>query len=133
MQGASSLAASNQKKKRMDTTTRLSKNSHQEFDGLKAALCLGSLEAKSNTASEMPLRLRPNGIRSRSSGKERDAETGLHYFGARYFSGAQGRFTGPDVAGPRLNDLQSFNKYAYTRIPFGALILTVVTIETFTN
>jgi hypothetical protein len=25
--------------------------------------------------------------------KERDAETGLDYFGARYFSGAQGRFT----------------------------------------
>jgi RHS repeat-associated protein len=28
--------------------------------------------------------------------KERDAETGLDYFGARYFSGAQGRFTSPD-------------------------------------
>ncbi|MEO8660108.1 MAG: RHS repeat-associated core domain-containing protein, partial [Bryobacteraceae bacterium] len=30
------------------------------------------------------------------TGKERDAETGLDYFGARYFSGAQGRFTTPD-------------------------------------
>jgi hypothetical protein len=30
------------------------------------------------------------------TGKERDAETGLDYFGARYMSGAQGRFTGPD-------------------------------------
>lgn len=30
------------------------------------------------------------------TGKERDAETGLDYFGARYFSGAQGRFTSPD-------------------------------------
>ena len=28
--------------------------------------------------------------------KERDAETGLDYFGARYFSSAQGRFTSPD-------------------------------------
>lgn len=28
--------------------------------------------------------------------KERDAETGLDYFGARYFSGAQGRWTSPD-------------------------------------
>lgn len=30
------------------------------------------------------------------TGKERDAETGLDFFGARYFSGAQGRFTSPD-------------------------------------
>jgi RHS repeat-associated protein len=30
------------------------------------------------------------------SGKERDAETGLDYFGARYMSSAQGRFTSPD-------------------------------------
>ena len=28
--------------------------------------------------------------------KERDAETGLDYFGARYMSAAQGRFTSPD-------------------------------------
>jgi hypothetical protein len=28
--------------------------------------------------------------------KERDAETGLDYFGARYYSGAEGRFTSPD-------------------------------------
>jgi hypothetical protein len=27
------------------------------------------------------------------TGKERDSETGLDFFGARYFSGAQGRFT----------------------------------------
>lgn len=48
--------------------------------------------------------------------KERDAETGLDYFGARYFSGAQGRFTSPD---PLLNsgrpwDPQSWNRYSYT-------------------
>ena len=30
------------------------------------------------------------------TGKERDAETGLDNFWARYFSGAQGRFTSPD-------------------------------------
>jgi RHS repeat-associated protein len=30
------------------------------------------------------------------TGKERDAESGLDYFGARYFSAAQGRFTSPD-------------------------------------
>ena len=30
------------------------------------------------------------------TGKERDAESGLDYFGARYFSSAQGRWTSPD-------------------------------------
>lgn len=41
--------------------------------------------------------------------------TGLDYFGARYFSGAQGRFTSPD---PLLNsgrpwEPQSWNRYSY--------------------
>jgi RHS repeat-associated protein len=52
---------------------------------------------------------------SQITSKERDAETGLDYFLARYYSGAQGRFLSPDIAGPRLGDPQSFNKYAYTR------------------
>jgi len=64
--------------------------------------------------------------------KERDAETGLDYFGARYMSSAQGRFTSPDefvggayeVGGARpdkpgplpyadILNPQSLNKYAY--------------------
>ena len=51
------------------------------------------------------------------SGKERDAETGLDYFGARYFSGAQGRFTSPDepFADQSPADPQSWNMYAYVR------------------
>jgi len=49
------------------------------------------------------------------TGKERDSETGLDFFGARYFSGAQGRFTSPD---PLLNsakpwDPQTWNRYTY--------------------
>lgn len=54
--------------------------------------------------------------------KERDAETGLDYFGARYFSSAQGRFTSPDwSATPQavpyadLSDPQTLNLYSYTR------------------
>jgi RHS repeat-associated protein len=35
-------------------------------------------------------------ISHRFTGKERDEETGLDHFGARYFSGAQGRFTSAD-------------------------------------
>lgn len=57
------------------------------------------------------------------TGKERDAETmssampsGLDYFGARYFSAAQGRFTSPDPngTGASLFDPQSWNAYSYT-------------------
>lgn len=46
-----------------------------------------------------------------------DAETGLDYFGARYFSGAQGRFTSPDPspAGIAIGDPQSWNLYSYVR------------------
>ncbi len=52
------------------------------------------------------------------TGKERDMESGLDYFGARYFSGAQGRFTSPDPLhfhAEMLTDPQRFNLYAYVR------------------
>jgi RHS repeat-associated protein len=51
----------------------------------------------------------------RFTGKERDAETGLDYFGARYFSGAMGRFTSPDPgsAGAVPSNPQSWNAYSY--------------------
>jgi RHS repeat-associated protein len=45
--------------------------------------------------------------------KERDAETGLDYFGARYYSGAQGRFMTPDAAPPSIANPQSWNRYSY--------------------
>jgi RHS repeat-associated protein len=76
----------------------------------------------------------PDGSR-KFTGKERDAETGLDFFNARYFSGAQGRFTSPDefiggvggayeVGGSRpdrpgplpyadITNPQSLNKYSY--------------------
>ena len=46
--------------------------------------------------------------------KEHDNETGLDYFGARYYSSMQGRFTGVDIADPNLVNPQSLNKDAYT-------------------
>jgi RHS repeat-associated protein len=63
----------------------------------------------------MQLRLRQTCIESRSSGKERDAETGLDFFLARYYSGAQGRFLSvdPENAGAKLKNPQSWNAYAY--------------------
>ena len=51
------------------------------------------------------------------TGKERDQESGLDFFGARYYGGALGRFTSPD---PLLNsgrpwDPQTWNRYSYAR------------------
>ena len=49
------------------------------------------------------------------TGKERDAETGLDYFGARYLSAAQGRFTSVDplfFQKAMLVDPQRWNVYA---------------------
>jgi RHS repeat-associated protein len=50
------------------------------------------------------------------TGKERDAETGLDYFGARYMSAAQGRFTSTDpifIAKHKISDPQQWNLYSY--------------------
>jgi len=56
-------------------------------------------------------------VKQRFGSKERDNETGLDYFGARYYSSAQGRFTGPDI--PLIDqyagDPQSWNLYVYVR------------------
>ena len=49
---------------------------------------------------------------------EPSQETGLDYFGARYYSGVQGRFTSADrqyFQKEMLADPQRFNLYAYTR------------------
>jgi RHS repeat-associated protein len=102
----------------MFTTAQLSENSHQGFEAAKRMLCLQSMQAKSNTASGMPVCLRQNGIGSRSSSKERDAETGLDYFEARYYSGAQGRFLSSDpiiINSNRMQDPQRLNAYSYVR------------------
>jgi RHS repeat-associated protein len=49
--------------------------------------------------------------------KERDIETGLDYFGARYYSTTQGRFTSADplLASATITDPQSVNRYSYVR------------------
>jgi RHS repeat-associated protein len=51
----------------------------------------------------------------RFTGKERDVETGLDYFGARYFSGAQARFTTVDPSRESADpeNPQSWNRYTY--------------------
>jgi RHS repeat-associated protein len=56
------------------------------------------------------------------TGKERDTESGLDYFGARYYANASGRFMSPDWAAKPTNvpyaefgDPQSLNLYSYVR------------------
>jgi len=58
-----------------------------------------------------------DGLRQKFTSKERDVETGLDYFLARYYSATQGRFTSidPENAGADVSDPQSWNGYAYTR------------------
>jgi len=50
---------------------------------------------------------------SRSTGKERDTESGNDYFEARYYGSSMGRFLSPDPLGGHLEDPQSLNKYSY--------------------
>jgi RHS repeat-associated protein len=59
---------------------------------------------------------------SRSTGKERDAESGNDYMFARYYNSATGRFLSPDwsakeepVPYSKLDDPQTLNLYSYVR------------------
>jgi RHS repeat-associated protein len=58
-----------------------------------------------------------SGTTHKFTGKERDSESTLDNFGARYFSSPTGRFTSPDPdgAGSLEQDPQSWNMYAYAR------------------
>jgi RHS repeat-associated protein len=58
-----------------------------------------------------------DGARQKFTQKERDIETGLDYFEARYYSFTQGRFTSPDApfADQSADNPQSWNLYSYVR------------------
>jgi RHS repeat-associated protein len=67
--------------------------------------------------------LRPNVVgygadstRQKFTSKERDIETGLDYFGARYYRSTQGRFTSidPGNAGAEVDRPQSWDGYSYS-------------------
>ncbi len=59
----------------------------------------------------------PSTERKRFTGQERDTETRLDYFGARYYRAGIGRFTtvDPEHASASPDDPQSWNAYAYAR------------------
>jgi RHS repeat-associated protein len=57
-------------------------------------------------------------LRQRFTGQQRDEETGLDYFGARYYVSTQGRFSSVDpvmLTAARLYDPQRINLYSYCR------------------
>ena len=58
-----------------------------------------------------------DGVRQQFTQKERDIETGLDYFLARYYSSTQGRFMSPDkpFADQFQANPQSWNTYSYVR------------------
>jgi RHS repeat-associated protein len=55
------------------------------------------------------------GVRNRFTSKERDEETGLDYFGARYYLGPHARFMGvdPKMESAQMSQPQSWNRYSY--------------------
>jgi RHS repeat-associated protein len=56
-----------------------------------------------------------DGIRKKFTQYERDAETGLDFAQARYYSNTQGRFTSPDpfAGSATIGNPQTFNRYVY--------------------
>jgi RHS repeat-associated protein len=107
--------------------TALAENSHLEIDAcvaensrlgfraVFAGLHPAIDEVKPKNASGIGDELRREGVRSRSTGKERDAETGLDNFIARYLSSAEGRFTSsdPENIGADPSNPQTWNGYSY--------------------
>jgi len=81
----------------------------------------------------------------RFTGKERDAESGNDYFGARYYASSMGRFLSPDwsakvepVPYAKLDNPQSLNLYAYVgNNPLGRIDadghLTIIVPGTWNN
>lgn len=97
-------------------------NSHQGLGGRNPALNPVREVCNSTVLLGLQSAAVQNGIGSRSPGKERDAESGNDYFGARYYSSAMGRFLSSDwsamedpVPYASLEDPQSLNLYSYVR------------------
>ncbi len=104
----------------MAANALLGENSHQGVPTSTHALYQGFGFVISNTALGLKGSLYDEGVGSRYTGKERDSESGLDYFGARYYSSNMGRWMSPDWADKpeavpysSLDNPQSLNLYGY--------------------
>ncbi len=95
--------------------TRVAENSRLGLKTFSSPSHQGFAEANPLIAPGLAESLCHQGVRSRCSAKERDDESGLDYFLARYYSARLGRFTtvDPGNAGSLLDDPQTWNGYVY--------------------
>jgi len=99
---------------------QLREKPHQGLPTSNPAVYLGFNVCKSTTVLGLRAAEHLERVRSRSTGKERDTESGNDYFGARYYASSMGRFMSPDwsakvtpVPYAKLDNPQSLNLYAY--------------------
>jgi RHS repeat-associated protein len=97
-------------------------NSHQGFAGRNPAPHPVREACKFTVLLGLRGQAELNRIGSRSTGKERDAESGLDYFGARYYGSSMGRWMSPDwsakqepVPYSKLDNPQTLNLYSYVQ------------------
>jgi RHS repeat-associated protein len=96
----------------------LSENSHQGFEAPTHTLDRGFSGAISHTSLEIITTLYDDDAGSRCTGKERDNESGLDYFGARYYASSMGRWMSPDpilITQQKMVGPQQRNIYSYVR------------------
>lgn len=108
---------------RVPAWAELSENSRLGSATSNPALYPGHSVQNSTTALGLQWSLNQTRIGSRSTGKERDSESGNDLMGARYYSSAMGRFLSPDPLIPFnmkrdefqawIANPQHWNKYAY--------------------
>jgi RHS repeat-associated protein len=93
----------------------LSEKLHQGFATPKSTLHQGFSVSISSTPLGIIGPLYDAGTGSRYTGKERDAESGNDYFGARYYGSSMGRFLSPDplLNSGRPDNPQTWNRYTY--------------------
>jgi RHS repeat-associated protein len=116
---------------------------HQGVASKKSALHQGIDASNSTIVLGLQSTAALNRIRSRCTGKERDSESNLDNFGARYYASTTGRFMSPDwalkpISVPYANfgDPQSLNLYSYvnnnpttTRDPDGHCLEDACVVE----
>jgi len=99
---------------------QLAENSRLGFEPVASTSRWASGFAISSNTLGLSGSLYDGRVRSRSTGKERDTESGNDYFDARYYASSMGRFMSPDwsaqvepVPYAKLYDPQSLNLYVY--------------------